>query len=200
MPTELPLLQGNYTAIWQQKNRGPQRKLCVCLVLDLTPSHCDNADLLQSVFVLLTALQRVQYHTQLVCYTLHGVWVVHTDGDWGPASWNRLLIVFASAAQPQGRGSCHIVSGVLLGLQLLLAAQVAATSPRMLWLLTSGAPDACVESLADVYTLATSRNVDFFALSPLGADLSALGVPRWRSCWSDALPELLQSVFNDEFK
>jgi len=40
------MLQGATTDIWQRKDRGGRRVLCVCIVLDLTPSQPLDAELL----------------------------------------------------------------------------------------------------------------------------------------------------------
>ena len=62
------MLQGATTDIWQRKDRGGRRVLCICIVLDLTPSQRLDDEFLCSVLALLSALQRMQYHVQLVAY------------------------------------------------------------------------------------------------------------------------------------
>ena len=60
------IMKGTHTAIWQQRNRGGRRKLTLCLVLELTPSTLLHLTaLVQGLFVLLAALQRMQYQVHI---------------------------------------------------------------------------------------------------------------------------------------
>jgi hypothetical protein len=101
-----------------------------------------------------------------------------------------------TAAPP---ASCFVREAILLGVQLLLAAPIAPTSPRMVWLFTAGAAHTAAGAIGGACALAQAKNVEVVALSLRGASLRSLGCPRWLSAPSPSdLPALVTAIFSTD--
>lgn len=209
------ILGNSVTAIWKRQDRGGKRRLAVCLVLDLTPASMPDSELTAGVLALLAALLRMQYLVQLVAFTHEGAWVLHVGGEaWESASKARLLSLLGAAAAGLGTAStpsdsgssvtaaprcCHVRQATLLGLQMLHAAPLAASSPKMLWLISSGTAECSSLSLRRLCAQVEARNVQMIAISLRSRALSSLGCPRWLCCSGvAALPKLITAIFADE--
>ena len=206
------ILGNSVTAIWKRQDRGGKRKLALCLVLDLTPSHSLDQHLTCGIIALITSLLRMQYAVHVLAFSHTGVWVVHVGGEsWESASKARLLSILAAAAganstagaEPHSAseqsGSCHVRQAIALGVQLLLASPLAATSPKMLWLLTAGVAHCSKKAISSVCKAAEAKSVAVTALSMRAANLEPLGCPRWLSANDPSrLPHLIASIFMEE--
>ena len=214
------ILGNSVTAIWKRQDRGGKRKLALCLALDLTPSHKLDAPLAGAVVGLVTALLRMQYVVHVLAFSNAGVWVVHVGGDaWESASKARLLALLAAAAAAGHKdanlsvgahiepptstlpptGGCHVRQAIALGVQLLLSSPLAATSPKMLWLLTAGVAHSSPTAIAGVCAAAEAKRVEVVAISMGGACLRPLGCPRWLGVRGPSgLPSVLAAIFADE--
>ena len=103
----------------------------------------------------------------------------------------------AAAEAPTGR--CLVREALLLGVQLLLSAPLAATSPKMVWLLTAGSADVSAGAMRATCAVARAKNVEVVALNLRGSRLRQLGCPRWLvSDGAAGLPSLVTAIFSDE--
>jgi hypothetical protein len=196
--------QGNTSAIWLKKDRGGRRRLAICLVVDLTPAQAPTKDFLKGLFALLLAFEQLQVHVQIVTHCFSGVWLVKDGDPWDRLSKLRLLWALASCrdvhfTEPKnGDGArCHQTEALLLGLQLVVTAQVPQSSPRMLWLLTAGAAPSGAADLQEIRCLADTQNTKMLAISLAMQPLDSLGIP-WLMCSATSVHSMVECAFDVE--
>jgi hypothetical protein len=197
--------QGNTSAIWLKKDRGGRRRLAICLVVDLTPAQVPTKDFLRGLFALLLAFEQLQVHIQVVTHCFSGVWLVKDGDPWDRLSKLRLLWALASCrdvhfTEPKNddhRARCHQAEALLLGLQLVVTAQVPQSSPRMIWLLTAGAAPSGAANLQEIHCIADAQNIKLLAISLVMTPLDSLGIP-WLMCSANSVHAMVECAFDVE--
>ena len=203
------ILGDSVTAIWKKLDRGAKRRLAVSVVLDLTSAQTLDPDFVCGIFALIGGLCRMQYAANVVAFNNKGVWVVHVADDaFGAASKSRLLLVLAMAAgttdeasgTTKSPGICYLIQAISLAAQLLLTSQ-SVSSPRMIWLIASGAAHCSRRAVTSQCATLEARQITVVALSLSGVNLAAVGYPRWLACSGPArLPDLMAMVFDPELQ